>query len=340
MDDDLKTYCCPGHTNPISQAVHLGRLRQFDPACRTCPHRHETASLPAKRVAELQAFYDQPQAVALQDAAVVGQPSRGFSPSTAAALAKAFAVRLLGAGERPEVLVASDGSFLATEYLAAVAEGLAWAGCDVLQLEEVTAPCLAWTLADRKAAGGLLVGTALDGRDLPRLKFWKAGGQPLSSARELHSLCEHADAGVDRPTRHSGRRQRVSAEARYLEAFLPLYHALRPLRFAVATRSRPFLRSLRRLCSQVACEMIPVPRIACQPGLHFSVRVSPDGEGCEVLDEQAQPLAGAAALANWLRADTENPPPDHDALWTVTLLLRRLSESTTPLSRAVGRHAA
>ncbi|MBU4398273.1 MAG: hypothetical protein KKE86_02945 [Planctomycetes bacterium] len=46
-------YRCPGGRQPISRAVHLGRLAAFYPACRECPHREDTGSLSPRQVEQL-----------------------------------------------------------------------------------------------------------------------------------------------------------------------------------------------------------------------------------------------------------------------------------------------
>ncbi|NLF06623.1 MAG: hypothetical protein GX594_01400 [Pirellulaceae bacterium] len=183
----------------------------------------------------------------------------------------------------PSVLLAGDGRPISAELVASAADGLRWSGCDVIDIGPATAPCLAFAVHHLKAAGGVMVGNPGMAPHEAGLQFWTAEPRPLSAGAGLERLKQLAETELARPTRRSGSMSRFQADEPYLAALSEHYHALRPLRVAVDSASKPTLDYLRRLSSTVACEIVPF-----RSASHFAVQIDGDGETCLVFDEQGR----------------------------------------------------
>jgi phosphomannomutase/phosphoglucomutase len=230
--------------------------------------------------------------------------------------------------EAPVALVAGDGRPLTAELVAAVAEGLRWTGCHVVDLGAASAPCVAVAVDHLQAAGGLLVGNPLDQPHTAGLKFWAPGPRPLSAGGGLDELQDIDRQGVDRPTRAFGSTRRFQADGPYLADLAQSYHALRPLRLVLDTSCPPVMGYLRRLTEAVACEIIPghVPhqtlaskgptaapegkpweQITAQAA-HFGARVGDDGEICQLWDERGHAVSAERLFVLLARQQLHDQP--------------------------------
>jgi phosphomannomutase/phosphoglucomutase len=204
----------------------------------------------------------------------------------------------------PQVVVAGDDRPIAPQLVAAVVEGLRWAGCDVVDLGSATAPCLAFALVQRKAAGGLLVGNPRGNPQTVGLKFWTDGPASMTPGGTLEAIRALFETPPARPQRRYGHLSRLSAENDYLDPLAQHYHGLRPLEFIVDTTCLPLVRYLQRLVVPTACRLIWRPsamdRESKPPpaaGAHFAVHVDDDGERCRLADERGRPVAPRRLLA-------------------------------------------
>src|ERR1700676_5591271 len=113
-------YQCPGEDYPISESVHLGRLASYYPACRDCPHRHETRSLGMRTVKRIErARHFAPQPPVCDSSGIHGSDRQQFTPELVRQLAAAFGVELRQQTDHaPQVVVASDGRPLLAEFVA------------------------------------------------------------------------------------------------------------------------------------------------------------------------------------------------------------------------------
>ena len=171
------------------------------------------------------------------------------------------------------VVIAGDGRPISCELVAAVGEGLRWAGCRVVDIGPATAACLTFAIDHLAASGGILVGNPGEKPQMVGLKFWAgraprgggyvqmpypptAGWRPLSAGGGLGTLEKVFRAGVDRPTRRYGPLRRFQAEVPYLAGLAGYYHALRPLRFVLESSCGALVGYLKKLTEPVACRII------------------------------------------------------------------------------------
>jgi len=311
--DNNAEYRCPGEKYPISRAVHLGRLARFYPACRDCPHRHDTGVLSPRQAKRLQETARRGRKEPLFRREEIGGVALGqLSPGTVRDVAVAFGICLQrnllvepAPSEQPEVrdtvvVVAGDGRPAVAELVAAACEGLRLAGCHVVDLGAASAACLMFTADRLGVAGGLLVGSGQGGLNRIAVKLFGPEAAPLSQDSGLDVVCGQWEHGIDRPTRRFGGAGRFQAETPYLDLFRPYYHALRPLRFVLDSACPPVETYLDRLLADLACRAVVVhaggenlPEQVIAEEAHFGIHVDDDGERCRVVDE----------LGHWIATD-------------------------------------
>ena len=318
-------YFCPDEKHPISRAVHLGRLANFYPACRSCPHRDDTGTLSLRQVRQLAETRPRGQSQSLfHDGWVGGVYLNDLTPAVAREIAAAFGTMLRqGKDWRTEkqedrttppahpssliphpsssletpfpdfsVVLAGDGRAITAELVAAVSEGLRFSGCSVIDIGPATAACLAFAIDHLTAAGGILVGNPAAEPHIVGLKFW-TGLQPLSTPASLEPLAELHRSGAARRADSFGALHRFQAETPYLAALADRYHGLRPLRVLLDSASAPLVRYMEQLTAPTACRVVACRTTREQlPGqiraaaAHFAARIDGNGEGCEVFDER------------------------------------------------------
>lgn len=310
----ITEYVCPGESSAISRAVHLGRMSRFYPPCRGCRHRDDTGVLSRRQVERLVETRRRDERAPLFHAeGAAGVIANELDPAVARRLGVALGIALRGrrehTAESPVVVIAGDGRPSAPELVAAAGEGLRWAGCELIDVGEASAACLAFSVDHLDADGGLLVGNPSGLPHTAGLTFWGKSASPLSAGGALDGLQAIFEARVDRPTRRFGSIRRFSAESPYLAGFAEHYHALRPLRLVVASHSAAVFRYLEKLTAAVACRVErcrargTASRCSSQAALqvreskaHFAAVVDDDGQRCRLLDEQGRPVADQRLL--------------------------------------------
>lgn len=312
------SYRCPGERYEISRSVHLGRLASFYPACRTCPHRDETGTLSAKRTKQIIAARGRGSSTDLfYQEGIAGVELNEIEPSMAHRAAVALADYLRAEDSAPAnsepppcpaasagctIVIAYDGRPVTAELVAAAADGLRYGGCHVVDIGPQSAPCLARSIDALGAAGGFYLGNGPSLRHTVGLKFWSAGGRPLSAGAGLESVAKRMRDGVPRPTRRFGTLARFQPEDAYRSRLQSYFHGLRPLRIALDCRCQPMRRDLDQLAADVACQFLPPAAAREAPGgktsvIHFHFWIDGDGEGCRVQDEQGQTIDGHRLLS-------------------------------------------
>jgi len=307
MADD---YQCPGEAYGISREIHLGRLARFDPACRTCPHRHETGSLDKRSIKRLERAAEfVPPAPRFTSEGISGLFRQAITPEFVSLLARAFGAEIRrqpGTSLEPVVVLASDGRPLVAELVERVAHGLAWAGCRPLDLGLSTSAGLVRAIAKQNAAGGVLIGNASGAADDIGVKLWGPLGLPLPPSA-LAALAASLERGLDRPTRRAGRPVYAAPDMSHLSELEEYFHALRPLVWVLDTRSKALEHQLVRLHRDVGCRLLlarelPPPPATTSPSLRSSRAPQPP-ETARRLAQQV--TAARAAFGLWIDGDGE-----------------------------------
>jgi len=298
------TYLCPGHSQPISRSLHLGRLLAFYPGCSECPHREDVGETAARTQAALAARNARQRAGGPQfgEEDVGGVYLNQLDRSAVLRLGLAFAAQLRDA--RPAastpctVVLGGDGRPLAGELIAAASEGLRRGGLAVVDVGSTCSGALSWAICELNAAGGVLVGNGRSEANHVALKFWAADGTPLSRGDGLDQIERRYAANIDRPTRRFGPLRRSDSTAAYLADLSSRFHALRPLQFVFDSASRPLAKHLATLLSQTACRVISagrqLPAVAYFP--HACVAERAEAEPEKSSEQLAPSLLGSQVV--------------------------------------------
>jgi phosphomannomutase len=288
-------------------------LARFYPGCRQCPHRDDTGTLPVRQVKQLletqsrasrQPLFHAEGAAGVYLNDLTPQIAREMAAALGAALQRRGLLKDVSRDGAPLVVLCGDGRPMSCELVAAVGEGLRWAGCQVVDIGPATAACLSFAIGHLAASGGILVGNPGEKPQMVGLKFW-AGRRPLSADGGLEALAEAYRAGIDRPTRRYGPLRRFQAEVPYLADLAGYYHALRPLRVVLGTYCGPLVGYLRKLTESLACQIIECRTATATERLselivaekaHFGVTVGDDGETCRLYDEQGRQVPAERLL--------------------------------------------
>lgn len=325
-------YCCPGETQVISPAVHLGRLARNYAGCTDCPRRHDTGSLSPRQTKQLRQQASRRAGELTFDCEEV----RGSYPEhlgarqarqLAAALAATLRQDTAATADHPfRILIASDGSASSAAVHAGIVEGLRFANCDVIDIGLATVPMLAMAIAEQNFDGGVLTNRVADPTPQVVLRMLGPGGCPFSVGDEstgpdgdesiggsLAKVQYQFQAGIDRGCRTAGRLRRDQVTVAYLDHLRPFFHALRPLRFAMLSSSRVIQQHVAELISGVGCQNV-TPVVASMGGTvradnlseqvvtrraDFGIWIDPFGEACQVVDERGQCVAPGALLAQF-----------------------------------------
>jgi hypothetical protein len=306
-------YCCPGAEQAISRAIHLSRLVSGYSRCRECPHRHETGLVSARRRLRLEAALQRRDVVRAEDSEGIGgvlhnEVTRAGirRVGTAAAMyARGHGSPCRRASSPPKLVLAGDGRSQTAELVAAAAEGIRWAGVDVIDVGAATSAGTALAIARHDVQGGLLVGNPAGRAETAGVRLFGPRGEPLSQPGHLEAVRRLLGARSDRPSRCFGRYSQASIAVDHFGLLRPWYHALRPLRFVVVSSSEPALVLLRRLTETGGCRTITAtdPRQLRERvlalGAHFGVWIGDDGETCRFLDERGVALAADSLAHLW-----------------------------------------
>jgi len=257
---DSPEYRCPGERYTIDQSTHLGRLANFYAKCRTCPHQDDTATLSTsivKRLVESRRHASVPPV--FEGDALQGAVGQSLTVEVARSVAQAFGIwlhRNTSQDGAPRAIVAGDGRPLTAQVVAALGQGLAWAGCCVVDVGRVVAPAAVDAQASLEADGAITVGNAPGQPQTASVRLFGLNGCPLSTGGELQQIKTLLASTLDRPTRHAPPPERSIAEDSYLDRLREYFHALRPLRFVLDTPSPIIIDWTAELLTQVACSAI------------------------------------------------------------------------------------
>lgn len=300
-------YRCPDERQPISRALHLGRLARFYAGCRECAHRHDSGALSPRLVRQLEQSFARPKPASPWGAeGLAGACPRMITPALIRQAARAFGCEARAQSTAddaaPVVALGGDGRLLTAELHSAAAEGLRWSGCEVVDLGAIPGPVMPLAIDCLQAAGGLALGNPLGRPETVGVKFWLPGARPVSAGPQLDRLATAAAGHLDRPTRRFGPARRFDATEPYRDELAGFYHALRPLRVAIYSASGPAFDCLRALAQNVACTFWPLesagdaPRVIRSRGAHLGAAIDDDGECLRLWDERGEPVADERLL--------------------------------------------
>ena len=264
--DTQPLYMCPGETQPISRAVHLGRLRAFFPACANCPCRSETGQLTQSTLRKLRRHHS--TLATAGEPLVTSHGLRGLNQNVMnrqilARLAAAFArllcrdIPLIGrfAGEelplrrRPVIVLGRDHRPGSPALTAAAIHSLLRTGCDIVDVGEATHPIMQFTVRHLNAAGGVLVTGSGFGPQFAGIDFFTSHGHlleveptddeqtssPADPDMSLQIIRDESKHDSARPSRQPGTIRAFRARVPYVAELLRHFRRVQSTPFCVAS---------------------------------------------------------------------------------------------------------
>lgn len=211
----------------------------------------------------------------------------------------------------PSVVVAHDERPSSPEIVTGVGQALRRMGCQVVDIGLATRPCLMFAIDHLKAAGGIQVTGAGCDPGMTGLDFVGQGGLPCSAPGELDRIAERFRQRYSRPSRRPGSQRTFQASIPYAAGLWKHFHALRPLKIALACPSPAVHDVFGRVFRKLACrllsvdtptraraagdptdpDLIRVSRTIRETQADLGVLIEDDGEQCTFVDEQGQIVA-------------------------------------------------
>ncbi|QDT29052.1 Phosphomannomutase/phosphoglucomutase [Gimesia panareensis] len=276
---------CPGEKYPISKAIHLSRLAAFYPKCRDCPHNQMTGNLSPQTVKRLQQTQ---QARGTAPELFTAEGVRGvylnqIDRSQAAHIAGAFShllwesLPLKGVAPnetrsprssqsateptRPEksrgpcVVIGFDERPSSPDIITGVAGALRRNGCRVIDLGLTVPSILSYATTHLQAQGAIMVTGSHSGPSYTGLEFLLEQSQPVSRGFHLERIQEITENGYGRASRQPGSQRTFHPMESYRSQFLKHFHALRPLKIAIACSLRLVRETLDNLFAKLPCQL-------------------------------------------------------------------------------------
>lgn len=274
----------------------------------------------------------------LWDEAVGSTPAGDWKPSSAVETAGSDelltteGIRLLKP-ERPGpcLVVAHDERPSSPDIVTGVGQALRRMGCQVVDIGLATRPCLMFAINHLDAAGGIQVTGGGGDPGTTGLDFVSQNGIPCSASGELDRIAERFRQGYSRPSRRPGSQRAFQASVPYEAGLWKHFHALRPLKIALACPNQAVREVFNRIFRKLACRLLPVetPTRLRKPGdpadpdlarisrtigqvqADLGVLIEDDGELCTILDEQGRlvaPRLVAGIIGEVARTDIESEP--------------------------------
>lgn len=278
---------CPGEDYPISRAIHLSRLAAFYPKCRNCPHNTETGNLSPQTVKRLQ--QTQQQRVSAHNLftreGVRGVYLNEINRTQAAHFAGAFSNLLweqlplkgvapppLVASEQktevvaparptpeksrgPCVVIGFDERPSSPDIITGVASALRRNGCRVVDLGLTVPAIMSYATTHLQAQGAIMVTGSQCGPSYSGLEFLLENAQPVSAGTGLETVEEISIRGFGRASRQPGSQRTFHPMESYRAQFSKHFHALRPLKIAVACSLRLVRETLNALFEKLPCQL-------------------------------------------------------------------------------------
>jgi phosphomannomutase len=254
----------------------------------------------------------------------------------------------------PVVVIAHDERPAAPDIVTGVGQSLRRMGCQVVDIGLSTRPTLLFAIEHLTAAGAIHVTGAGCDPGWIGLDFVHRDGIPCSNPGWLTKIDQRQRAGYSRPSRRPGTQRTFHAAVPYQAGLWKHFHALRPLKIALACSCHTSAAVFHNIFRKLACRLIPVDvptraRNFADPldpdvirtaaairtaSADLGLLVSDDGELCTVFDDRGaivSPLVVARLLLDVVAPErSENASVIVPATWNVPPKRGRFVQVTEP----------
>jgi phosphomannomutase len=206
----------------------------------------------------------------------------------------------------PCLVLAHDERPSSPDIVTGVGQALRRMGCQVVDIGLATRPALLFGIEHLQAAGGVHVAGAGCDPGWTGLDFVSRDGIPCSRPGQLDQIVARYQCGYSRPSRRPGSQRAFQATVPYQAGLWKHFHALRPLKIALACPSRAVQDVFQHIFRKLACRLIPVEtpirartagnttdpdvvrtsQSVRTAGADLGLLIEDDGEQCTFFDER------------------------------------------------------
>ncbi len=227
-------------------------------------------------------------------------------------------------GNRGKVVVGRDVRLSGEALASAAAEGLAEAGCDVVDIGLVSTPMSYYAVVHLDADGGIQVTASHNPPEWNGFKLIKRGGETLSAGAGMEELRDMVLEGRFRRGERRGRIEKVDILESYVEFIASKVKLERPLRIAVDYSNGATAIPFPKIAEKVGLEVealndvpdgrfpghLPEPRedtlkdlqeFVTREGLDFGAGFDGDGDRVVFVDDRGRIISGDIALAIFVK---------------------------------------
>ena len=227
-------------------------------------------------------------------------------------------------GNRGKVVVGRDVRLSGEALASAAAEGLAEAGCDVVDIGLVSTPMSYYAVVHLDADGGIQVTASHNPPEWNGFKLIKRGGETLSAGAGMEELRDMVLEGRFRRGERRGRIEKVDILESYVEFITSKVKLERPLRIAVDYSNGATAIPFPKIAEKVGLEVealndvpdgrfpghLPEPRedtlkdlqeFVTREGLDFGAGFDGDGDRVVFVDDRGRIISGDIALAIFVK---------------------------------------
>ncbi|OYT67937.1 MAG: phosphomannomutase/phosphoglucomutase [Candidatus Wolframiiraptor sp. EX4484-121] len=227
-------------------------------------------------------------------------------------------------GNRGRVVVGRDVRLSGEALASAAAEGLAEAGCDVLDIGLVTTPMSYFAAIKLDADGGIQVTASHNPPEWNGFKLIRRGGGTLSAGAGMEELRDIVLKGRFRRGEGRGRIERIDILGPYVEFMASKIELERPLRIAIDYSNGAAAIPFPRIAERVGLEIealndipdgrfpghLPEPRedtlkdlqdLVVRKKVDFGAGFDGDGDRVVFVDDRGRILSGDVALAIFVK---------------------------------------
>ena len=227
-------------------------------------------------------------------------------------------------GNRGKVVVGRDVRLSGEALASSAAEGLAEAGCDVVDIGLVSTPMSYYAVVHLDADGGIQVTASHNPPEWNGFKLIKRGGETLSAGAGMEELRDMVLEGRFRRGERRGRIEKVDILESYVEFITSKVKLERPLRIAVDYSNGATAIPFPKIAERVGLEVealndvpdgrfpghLPEPRedtlkdlqeFVVKRGVDFGAGFDGDGDRVVFVDDRGRIISGDIALAIFVK---------------------------------------
>ena len=244
-----------------------------------------------------------------------------LSEDLAKAIGLAYGTML---GNRGRVIVGRDVRLSGEALASATAEGLAEAGCDVMDVGLVTTPMSYFAVVHLNADGGIQVTASHNPPEWNGFKLIKKGGETLSAGAGMEELRDMVLQGRFRKGERRGKIEKIDILESYVEFITSKVEIERPLKIAIDYSNGAAAISFPKIAERVGLKIEalndvpdgrfpghpPEPRedtlkdlqdLVVKTRADFGAGFDGDGDRVVFVDDKGRILSGDIALAIFVK---------------------------------------